>query len=258
MIALFDSGIGGLTVLRSLVRRMPERDYLYMCDQAHFPYGGRPREDVRNDVSAFAAMAKREGAEALVLACNTATAIGLEAARQAFGPHAFGVVAPAATRAAAKTRSGCVGVLATRNTCETHAYRDAMNTRACEVPCPELIDLCEHGGASDEEVVRASEGPLAELRRAGSDIIVLGCTHLPVYEDILKTLTTPWAELLDPAETLADELCAQLDARAESGHVECRTTGDADMFMHRLQEELPQVAQRARVSHIPVFGTENR
>ena len=149
MIALFDSGIGGLTVLAALRRRLPERDFLYLSDQMHFPYGDRQAEDVRGDVAAFAVLARDRGAEALVLACNTASALALDAAREAFGGPVYGVIGPVERGVRSAKR---VGVLATSNTCRTHAYLRAMGESTLEVACPSLIALAEAGGASSGEV----------------------------------------------------------------------------------------------------------
>ncbi len=244
LIALFDSGIGGLTVLAALRRRLPRRDYLYLSDQEHFPYGDRPEMDVRRDVAAFAALARRESAEVLVLACNTASALGMEAARGAFRGPVYGVIAPVARGAGAMGR---IGVLATSNTCRTHAYREAMPGPVLEVACPRLIALAEAGGASRQDVVREAQAPLAELREAGCDAVVLGCTHLPHFTAVLGALTAGWARLIDPGEMLADELAQQLPQQHESGRVRCATTGDPQVFSDRLAAELPELAARTAV-----------
>jgi glutamate racemase len=250
LIALFDSGFGGLTVLAALLRRLPERDYLYMSDQAHFPYGDRPAEDVRRDVAAFSAYARAAGAEALVLACNTASAIALRAAEAAFGGPTYGVIAEAAALAATLSQGRAVGVLATTNTCRTHAYRDAVGGPVAEVACPKLIALAEEGGASDGEVAREAEEPLRALRGAEASVVILGCTHLPHFERVLRRLVEPWAALLDPGEALAERLAAELRTRTEAGAVRCVTTGDANAFRRRLQIELPEIAARAEVEHV--------
>jgi glutamate racemase len=250
VIALFDSGIGGLTVLGSLWRRLPQRNYLYLSDQAHFPYGDRPAQDVRQDVAAFAAYARREGAEAFVLACNTASAIALEDARLAFAGPTYGVIEEVAAQAAARSQNGTVGVLATTNTCRTHAYRNAVAATVEEVACPGLVALAEFGGASDEDVAREAAAPLARLREAGADVVILGCTHLPHFERVLRSLTQAWATLLDPGEALADRVARELAKRDEAGAVRCVTTGDEASFARRFRQELPSIFARARVEHI--------
>ncbi len=244
LIALFDSGIGGLTVLAALRRRLPRRDYLYLSDQAHFPYGDRPAGDVRRDVAAFAALARREAAEAFVLACNTASALAIDAAREAFGGPVHGVIAPVAR---GMGPAGRIGVLATSNTCRTHAYRDAMPGPVLEVACPELIALAEEGGASRKDIEREARAPLAALREAGCDAVVLGCTHLPHFTAVLGALTAGWARLIDPGEMLAEELAKELPRKDESGRVRCATTGDQKLFARRLGAELPELALRAAV-----------
>lgn len=239
LIALFDSGIGGLTVLAALWRRLGPRDYLYLSDQEHFPYGDRPAKDVRRDVAAFAALARRESAEVFVLACNTASALALDAAREAFGGRVDGVIAPAARGVGLARR---VGVLATRGTCSSHAYRQAIAGPVVEVACPDLIALAETGGADRRDVAREAQGPLAELREAGCDAVVLGCTHLPHFTAMLAELTQGWARLLDPGELLAAEIARDLAPRVEAGRIRCATTGDPQHFAARLKAELPQLA----------------
>ena len=243
MIALFDSGIGGLTVLAALWRRLGRRDYLYLSDQEHFPYGDRPAEDVRRDVAAFAALARSESAEAFVLACNTASALALDAARDAFGGPVHGVIAPVGRGIGTAAR---VGVLATTNTCGTHAYRGAIGPTVVEVACPELIALAEAGGASGDDIAREARGPLAELKAAGCDAVVLGCTHLPHFTEALSRLAAGWARLLDPGELLAEEFARELPPGNEAGRVTCATTGDPELFRRRLETELPQLAADAR------------
>jgi glutamate racemase len=242
LIALFDSGIGGLTVLAALWRRLPQGDYLYLSDQEHFPYGDRPAADVRRDVAAFASLARREGAQTLVLACNTASALALDAAERAFGGPVHGVIAPVARGVGAVRR---VGVLATTNTCNTHAYRDAIAKPVFEVACPGLIALAESGGASSAEVATEARAPLAELRQANCDAVVLGCTHLPHFTAVLTELTSGWARLYDPGEMLATELARDLGTGDERGRVRCATTGDPAIFRNRLATELPELAAAA-------------
>lgn len=251
MIALFDSGVGGLTVLQSLRRRMPLRDYLYMCDQANFPYGDRPPEEVRRDVTRFAKMARAEGAEAFVLACNTATAIALDASREVFGERTYGVIGAAAEAARRQSPRARIGILATTNTCRSHAYRDAVGAKDCvaQVACPELIALAERGGAADAAIDDAAAGPLQELRRAGADVVVLGCTHLPHFGDRLRALTVDFAQLVDPGEEVAAQVAADLPARSEGGRVRCLTTGDPQQLRGRFEELLPGV--RARFAAMP-------
>lgn len=250
MIALIDSGIGGLTVLGSLWRRLPHRDYLYLSDQAHFPYGDRAAVEVRQYVAGLAEYARRSGAEALVLACNTASALAISQAQAAFAGPTYGVIGEVAAQAAGKSQRGVVGVLATTNTCRTHAYRDTVQARVEEVACPELIALAEAGGASDEDVAREAEAPLSALRRAGADVVILGCTHLPHFERVLRALAAPWASLLDPGEALAQRLADELPSRTERGVVRCVTTGDERAFSRRLEAELPALFARASVERM--------
>jgi glutamate racemase len=244
LIALFDSGIGGLTVLGALWRRLPRRDYLYLSGQAHFPYGERDRDDVRRDVAAFADLARREAAEALVIACNTASALALDAAGTAFRGPVHGVIAPVARGIGRPHR---IGVLATSNTCRTHAYAWAIHGQVLEVACPELIALAEAGGATDADVAREANAPLAALREAGCDAVVLGCTHLPHFTEVLAGLTESWAQLFDPGEMLAAELARELAPRPEAGRIRCATTGDPSLFATRIARELPELASRAAV-----------
>jgi len=242
LIALFDSGIGGLTVLAALWRRVGPGDYLYLSDQAHFPYGDRPPQDVRRDVAACGALARREGARAFVLACNTASALALPDAARAFGGPVHGVIAPAA-RGVGEARR--VGVLATSNTCRTHAYRDAIDRLVLEVACPSLIALAEAGGARWADIAREARAPLEELRQAGCDAVVLGCTHLPHFTEVLKALTAGWARLLDPGELLAAELAQTIVGADARARVRCATSGDPEQFAERLASELPELAQTA-------------
>lgn len=254
MIALFDSGVGGLTVLQPLRRLLPQRDYLYMCDQAHFPYGDRPPEDVRANVARFAGIARDAGAEALVLACNTATAIAIDDARRVFGPHTYGVVGAAGEAARRKTARGRIGVLATANTCRSHAYRTAIGAgvEVHEVASTELIRLAEAGGVPDAQIDAAAEAPLQLLREAGVDVVVLGCTHLPHFAQRLRHLTADFAVLIDPGEQIAEVIAKELKERTEHAGLHCITTGDAQNLRRRVRELLPH--GHATFEEIPIDG----
>ena len=182
-IAVFDSGLGGLTVLRALRDRLPQEDFFYFADTRFLPYGDRPEAFLKERGVLIAEALARRGAKALVIACNTATAAAAEAIRAA---TALPVVAlePGVKPAAALTRSGVVGVLATTRTLDSERFRRLVGNHANHVEvvaqaCPGLAEAIETEGADSAAVARLLDDCLGPLAAAGADVVVLGCTHYP-------------------------------------------------------------------------------
>ena len=208
-IAVFDSGLGGLTVLRALQARLPHEDFFYFADTRFLPYGDRPESFLRERGVLIAQALERRGAKAMVIACNTATAAAAEAIRAAID---LPVVAlePGVKPAVARTKSGVVGVLATTRTLHSERFQRLVGTHAagCRVlaqPCPGLAEAIEQQGAGSPEVETLLDGFVTPLAAAGVDVAVLGCTHYPwVAASIARRL--PGVELLDTGEAVARQL----------------------------------------------------
>jgi len=209
-IATFDSGLGGLTVLRALRGRLPQEDFFYFADTRFLPYGDRPEVFLRERGVLIAEALARRGAKALVIACNTATAAAAEAIRAA---TALPVVAlePGVKPAAVLTRSGVIGVLATTRTLESERFQRLVGNHANHVrvvarACPGLAEAIEAGGADSPEVEALLDAHVAPIAQAGADVVVLGCTHYPWISEAIARRLPAGTALLDTGEAVARQL----------------------------------------------------
>jgi len=218
-IGVFDSGVGGLTVLRALLRRVPA-DYVYLGDTARLPYGAKSRETVaRYAVSSAKFLVEEQGAEFLVIACNTASALALDAIREAVTVPVLGVVETGANAADASSTTRDVLVIATAATVASHAYAAACagrRLRAIEKACPLLVPLVEEGWIEHPVTAEVLRIYMAELmdqaREAGldADTLVLGCTHYPLLRAQIEKAVPEKLRVIDSAEVTADQVAARL------------------------------------------------
>ena len=257
-IGVFDSGVGGLTVLAELRRRLPDEPTIYLGDNARTPYGPRPADEVRRFTLEAVDWLLSQNVKLLVLACNTATARALPQVRERASVPVVGVVRPGAVAAAAATRSRAVGVIATAGTVDSGAYHDAIveadpAIAASQLACPELVPMVEAGileGRRAETVLRAYLEPLLASHPA-MDTLLLGCTHYPLLRTPIAAIVGSGVAVVDSAFTTAlavEDLLDALGARAHSAQaVEHRvtTTGDVGAFVTVAQrlfgERLPDV-----------------
>ncbi len=241
---MFDSGVGGLTVLHECLVSLPEEDFVYLGDTAMFPYGTRDPERLRERIREIATLLLDGGAKLLVIACNTATAIGTDVAREVgdeFGVEVVPVVEPQAEIAAAITDSGRVGVLATPNTVESGAYRRALETQGralevTEVEAPDLAPFIQDGSPFDRGVLEMARAYCAPLKRAEVDTLILGCTHYPLVAPMLQRILGRDVRLVSGGHAVAAAaqrtlVSAELD-RPTDGEGEYRflCSGDVDSF----------------------------
>lgn len=222
-IGVFDSGVGGLTVLAALRRRLPSERFTYLGDTARLPYGTKSPETVRRYARQAAAQLVARGVKLLVVACNTASAVAVDDLRRAFAPlPVVGVVEPGAEAACAATRSGRILLTGTEGTLAGGAYQRAIARRRpsaeiLAVPCPLFVALAEEGwtdGEIAEAVARRYLAPaLADGRTARTviDTVVLGCTHFPVLRGVIARVCGPSVTLVDSAETTAEVVARKLE-----------------------------------------------
>jgi len=255
-IGVFDSGVGGLTVLSEVHRRLPAEATVYLGDNARTPYGPRPAEEVRRFTLEAVEWLLAQDVKLLVLACNTATARALDDVRRRASVPVVGVVRPGAVAATAATRTREVAVIATAGTVESGAYPAAIaeaapEVRVTQLATPELVPMVEAGvveGRRAESVVRAYLEPLL-ASQATIDTLLLGCTHYPLLRRVIEGVVGEEVAVVDSAFTTAlavEDLLDALGARAAgSGVHRVATTGDVDAFVgvaRRLfGERLPSV-----------------
>jgi len=245
-IGVFDSGVGGLTVLKALVAELPRERFVYLGDTARLPYGTKsPETVVRYALQAAEALAEY-GVKCLVIACNTASAVGLTAVSERIRDvPVIGVIEPGAEAACAASRSGQIAVIATEGTVRGGAYQDAIvrrrsDARVSAVPAQLFVALAEEGlcrGPIAESVARHYLEPLFNPSRGGSrpDTLVLGCTHFPMLVDSIRAVAGPDISIVDSAETTAQHVRRTLESKdlaAGSGEGSLRllATDAADRF----------------------------
>lgn len=224
-IGVFDSGVGGLTVLRALRRRLPGQQFVYLGDTARLPYGTKSAASVvRYALQAADALAAY-APQCLVVACNTASAVALPALRARHAPlPVVGVVEPGAQAAVAASRSGRIAVIATEGTVRSGAYEAAIrrlhpDAAISSVACPLFVALAEEGWTEGEVVelaVRRYLGPLLE-QPMPPDVLLLGCTHFPVLAAAIRRVVGTAMAIVDSADTTASVVAASLGAAADTG-----------------------------------------
>ena len=232
IIGVFDSGFGGLTVLRALVARLPDARFAFIGDTARLPYGSKSRRTIARYAAQSAQfLVQEQGAEFLVIACNTASALALDAIQAAVTVPVLGVIEPGATAARAASRTGDVLVIATDATVQSHAYAAACRARglrALEKACPLLVPLVEEGWTDHPvtaEVIRVYLNELnAEAAAAGlnPDTLVLGCTHYPLLRPLIERAVPAGMRVIDSAEAAAEAAVLQFGG----GIAQAKSSGD--------------------------------
>ena len=216
-VGVFDSGVGGLSVLRAMRQLMPEEEILYFADQGHVPYGPRPMEQVRDFSEAITRFLLAQGAKLIVVACNTASAAALHHLRERFPEVSFVGMEPAVKPAAEHTRSGVVGVLATPATFQGALYasvleRFANGVQVLQHTCPGLVGQIEKGDLDGEATHAILEDALRPMLDRGIDTVVLGCTHYPFVIPLIERIAGSQVRVIDPAPAVAKQAKRLLDA----------------------------------------------
>jgi glutamate racemase len=215
-IGVFDSGVGGLSVLREIRRELPAEDLIYVADSGYAPYGDRPEAYVRDRALAVMEFLRSKRAKAVVVACNTATGIAVDALRARYDVPIV-AIEPAVKPAVAHTRAGVVGVLATTQTLAGQKFAKLVSTHAGDVEvltqaCPGLVEQVEEGLLSSESTRSLVERYLRPMLDRGADTIVLGCTHYPFVSDVIREVAGPTVTIVDSAAPVARELRRRLQA----------------------------------------------
>ena len=228
-VGVFDSGVGGLTVAEKLYQQLPSLEVHYFGDTAHVPYGDRSREEVVYLVQRIARHLVDEGAQALVLACNTSSALALESLRKEIEVPIVGIIEAAARAAAEVTRNGRVGVLCNPLTARSGAYpaavkRFSSGVEVRAVGCPRLVPLIEAGVVDGPVARSATTEYLSPLLKAGVDTLIFGCTHYPFMARLIAEIAGPEVLLVDPADFVVRELAA----------LGCPTAG-TELALHRTE-----------------------
>lgn len=215
-IGIFDSGVGGLTVLRAIREALPHEPTVYLADLYHFPYGPRFQDEVRSFSFDIIRYLESRDVKLVVIACNTATAAALNQARELFEVPIVGVIRPGAQAAVDMTKNGRIGVIATEGATRSQEYLHAIKdldpmVGVYQKACPELVEIVEAGEADSTRAEVALRRDLADIVRVGADTLVLGCTHYPLLKPAIQRVFPGAFELIDSAVTTAAKVERMLD-----------------------------------------------
>jgi glutamate racemase len=259
-VAVFDSGVGGLTVLHECLVSLPHEDFLYLGDTARFPYGDRSADELLEFARELAGLLLERGAKLLVVACNSATAAALPALRKELEGRVpvVGVVTPESRLAAAATRNGRVGLIATPATVASGAYARALAEAAPgaelhAVASAELAPLIQEGGEVDERVVACVDGLCRPLRQAGVDTVILGCTHYPLVRPVLQRSLGRGVSIVSSGEAIAAEVESRL--RELGAHQDDARRGEYRFLATGEPEEFRRLG--TRFLQLPIAGVEH-
>jgi len=240
-VGVFDSGVGGLTVLHECLVNLPQEDFIYFGDTLNFPYGPRSLAEVRRLAFAAVDFLVSKGVKLIVIGCNSAAAAALPQLQAAYSTPVVGVVMPGARAAVQETRNRRVGLLATQATVRSNAYQSALHTldagvEVFAVPCPRLAPLIQEGDVFSEETEQAARCCVAPLKEVEVDTVILGCTHYPLITPMLRRLLGSQVALINSAEETAREVREILERKAignegqREGGCVFFATGDAEEF----------------------------
>ena len=256
-IGVFDSGVGGLTVLHECLVNLPQEDYVYLGDTANFPYGSKDLDEVRRLAFAATQALVGMGVKLIVVACNSATAVALSQLQASFSTPIVGVVMPGARAAVQATRARRIGIMATEATVRSNAYQKALQSldaglEVSAVACPRLAPLIQNGDVFSEEVEEAAREYVRPLKEAQVDTVILGCTHYPLIARMLRRLLGPHVALIDSAQEIAREVGEILlrkgigNSEGREGDYRFLASGDAGDFKevgaHFLQLPIREVS----------------
>lgn len=255
-IGVFDSGVGGLSVLRHIRSLLPHEDLLYVADSAHAPYGDKTQEFIRERAISLADFLVAQGAKALVVACNTATAVAIEPLRKQYDLPIIGME-PAIKPAAAATKTGVIGVLATVGTLKSAQFAALLENYGKSVKVVTqaghgLVECIERGELATDETRRLLETYLDRLLEAQADTIVLGCTHYPFLRPLIEDIVGPGIELIDTGAAVARQLHKRL---AEQGLLKNSSEqGDETFWTNSLDLNAEQVTAKLWGDAVPLSG----
>ena len=254
-IGVFDSGVGGLTILRALHQALPQEHLIYFGDTANVPYGGKSKQAVTKLSLAVAKFLETCHVKLIVVACNTASAQALPALQKQLHVPVMGVIGPGADAATAVTRNQRIAVLGTQGTVESKAYVKAIakrnkHARVFQQACPLFVPLAEEGFGAKPAAELIAREYLAPVIKSKADTVILGCTHYPILKSLLSRILGPQVQLVDSSDTLACAVKKFLQAQklaycgARRGHIKLYASDAPDKFTHSahvlLGEKLPR------------------
>ncbi|OEU52336.1 MAG: glutamate racemase [Desulfobacterales bacterium C00003060] len=247
MIGVFDSGIGGLTVVRALKHHLPDYDILYFGDTARTPYGTKSPETVIQYAIEDAEMLLQKGAQMLVVACNTASSVATVTLKERLDVPILEVISPAVKMAVSDSKRTCVGIIGTRATVNSGVYEDKIKAVRPDMkvygqPCPLLVPLVEEGWLEKGETRKIVKKYLHPLKLKQIDILILGCTHYPLLKKIIQAKIGKRVKVIDSSEALSDSVT---DFLRRNPHVDSRLgkTGTRQFYVSDVTEQFQRIAK---------------
>jgi glutamate racemase len=245
-IGIFDSGVGGLTVLHAVLGALPNEHLIYLGDTGRYPYGSRSAEIVTRYAMESADFLVERCLKLLVIACNTATSAALETLRARVPVPVIGVVEPGARAAVGATRNGRVGVIGTEAVIGSGAYTRALRAQSPKLElftraCPLFVPLAEEGWTEGPVVRSVADTYLSSLARSGIDTLILGCTHYPLLKPLIAEVMGPSVTLVDSAEETAREVAARLE---QDGIARAVGPGSTSFFVTDAPDRFVRIGQR--------------
>ena len=264
-VGIFDSGVGGLSVLRAIRAEMPEETVIYFGDQGHIPYGPRPMEQIRNFSEAITNFLLEQNAKIIVVACNTASAAALKTLREKFSDVQFVGMEPAVKPAAEQTTTGKVGVLATPATFQGALYasvveRFANGVELFQNTCNGLVQQIEQGNLDGDETCHILDDALLPMLEKNIDTVVLGCTHYPFVIPLIERIVGDKVRVIDPAPAVAKQVKRLLEAGGMKSPLTARadvkfyTSGDPASLKSLLPKLLGEVGEIEKVEWVNDFS----
>ena len=253
-IGVFDSGVGGLSVLKHLVHFLPSEHYVYLGDTARVPYGNKSVETVQQYSKQCTQFLLRQNVKLIVVACNTASSVAMDIIRACSSVPVIGVIEPCAQAVCEQTRNGVIGVIGTRATVGSKAYEEAIfskagskvmakDMRVLSQACPLFVPLAEEGWTAHPASRAIAKEYLRSFREAGADTVVLGCTHYPLLVDIIQD-AVPDAALVDPGRYAALEALRLLQESGQLAEAKDEPTTDIDFYVTDIPSTFAQVAKQ--------------
>ena len=251
-IGIFDSGLGGLTVLKALLKALPHEHFIYFGDSANVPYGAKSKQTVTNLSLAIARFLEEQDAKLIVVACNTASAQALPSLQKHCRVPVLGVIEPGARKAARFTQNNRVALLGTEGTVRSKAYEKALqkinsHIRVFAQACPLFVPLVEENWTRKEAARLIAQEYITPLQKKGVDTIILGCTHYPILKPLLAKIVGTNVTLVDPSDTLADEVRALLE---RSGQAQTNGRGTARFYASDDTARFKRLAKQ--ILHTPI------
>ncbi|WP_335618364.1 glutamate racemase [Limnobacter sp.] len=266
-VGVFDSGVGGLSVLKAMLNHLPAERFQFVADERHLPYGDKPQHEITDRVLTLSNWLRNQGCKAMVMACNTATAAGANQARAAHANWPIVGIEPAVKPASMLTKTGVVGILATTNTVASERFKALVErfdpmAKVIAHPCPGLVELIEQSPMPEPAIEALLKPMVAELLQKQADVIVLGCTHYPFVAHLISKLAGPGVAVIETGLPVAKQLKTRLESERllnmGNEHVPLLervsffTTGQPESFKTKLVNLLGSDWRNAHVQQLDV------